>query len=105
MCRYQNPIIEISKSIITDVSIIKIILTGSRGCGMQECNAICFSITGDKPLYGRVEYQKYNKNRNYIFIQVREEIKDIILDELGIDISEYIPNDKKRRSCKESQKP
>lgn len=105
ICGYQNPVIEISKSIITDVSIIKIVLMGSRGCGMQECNAICFSLNGAKPIYGRAVHLKYNKNRNYIFIQVRAEIKDIILDELGIDISEYIPNDKKRRSCKESQKP
>ena len=105
ICGYRgNPIEVISKSVITDITIIKLVFIGP-GAFFPEYDAMCLSLNGVSPLYSRAVHLKYNKNRNYIFIQVREEIKDIILDELGIDISEYIPNDKKRHSCKKSQKP
>ena len=63
---------------------------------ISKIKLICITLNGAEPLKDGDEYMSYYKDKNYIFIQVREEIKDIVKEELDIDISEYLQKDKKK---------
>lgn len=98
-CRYSNKVklqYEVNKESITDIRIIEALFPLTHGGGLHKDNLICITLNGAEPLKDGDEYMSYYKDRNYIFIQVREEIKDIVKEELDIDISEYLQKDKKK---------
>lgn len=99
VCNYRGKNkFDVDKKCISTLKIVELFYPVGRSVisGDKKIKLICITLNGAEPLKDEDEYMSYYKDRNYIFIQVREEIKDIVKEELDIDISEYLQKDKKK---------